>query len=110
MMEGGSMADLPKLVHIDMKGGPPRPSYLMQVTSLVYWLLPMAPAPTTPLLLQLLPLLKNWGASGLLLEWEDMFPWQVSLIFHPLSPFSLFHLPFPGRPFPPGQARPLDPG
>ena len=43
------------LVHIDMKGGPPRPQYL----------------------LQLLPLLKQWGATGLLIEWEDMFPWEV---------------------------------
>ena len=51
------MEGLGRLVHIDMKGGPPRPSFL----------------------LQLLPLLKQWGASGLLVEWEDMFPWQGEL-------------------------------
>ena len=46
------------LVHIDMKGGPPRPQYLVQ----------------------LLPLLKQWGATGLLIEWEDMFPWEVTTL------------------------------
>jgi hexosaminidase len=40
-----------------MKGGPPRPTYLAQ----------------------LLPLLRQWGATGLLVEWEDMFPWQGDL-------------------------------
>ena len=49
------LAEMARLVHIDMKGGPPRPQYLIQ----------------------LLPLLKQWGATGLLMEWEDMFPWQV---------------------------------
>ena len=49
-----SEAKKPVLVHVDMKGGPPTPRYL----------------------LQLLPLFKAWGASGILLEWEDMFPWQ----------------------------------
>ena len=49
------LAEMARLVHIDMKGGPPRPQYLVQ----------------------LLPLLKQWGATGLLVEWEDMFPWQV---------------------------------
>jgi len=44
----------PVLVHIDMKGGPPTPRYLVE----------------------LLPLLKRWGATGILIEWEDMFPWQ----------------------------------
>ena len=53
--KGGDQGPLGLLVHIDMKGGPPRPQYL----------------------LQLLPLLKQWGATGLLIEWEDMFPWEV---------------------------------
>lgn len=52
---GEAQGSLGLLVHIDMKGGPPRPQYL----------------------LQLLPLLKQWGATGLLIEWEDMFPWEV---------------------------------
>jgi len=48
---------LPKYVHLDMKGGPPTLSYL----------------------LTLLPMLKKWGATGLLVEWEDMFPWAGDL-------------------------------
>jgi len=44
----------PILVHIDMKGGPPTPRYLVD----------------------LLPVLKSWGATGILIEWEDMFPWE----------------------------------
>jgi len=51
------MASKPVLVHVDMKGGPPTPKYLVQ----------------------LLPIFKSWGATGLLLEWEDMFPWQGDL-------------------------------
>ncbi len=47
----------PILVHIDMKGGPPTLDYL----------------------LQLLPLLKSWGATGILIEWEDMFPYWGTL-------------------------------
>lgn len=45
------------IVHIDMKGGPPSLDYLIG----------------------LLPLFKKWGATGLLVEWEDMFPWQGEL-------------------------------
>ena len=56
---GEEQGPLGLLVHIDMKGGPPRPQYL----------------------LQLLPLLKQWGATGLLIEWEDMFPWEVCHLF-----------------------------
>ncbi len=48
---------VPVLVHIDMKGGPPTLDYL----------------------LQLLPLLRSWGATGILVEWEDMFPYTGSL-------------------------------
>lgn len=46
-----------KYVHLDMKGGPPRLEYL----------------------LSLLPLFRDWGGTGLLVEWEDMFPWSGSL-------------------------------
>ena len=46
-----------RLVHLDMKGGPARPGHLVQ----------------------LLPVLAEWGATGLLLEWEDMFPWRGRL-------------------------------
>eukprot|EP00092_Neocalanus_flemingeri_P009855 GFUD01010622.1.p1 GENE.GFUD01010622.1~~GFUD01010622.1.p1 ORF type:complete len:482 (+),score=150.92 GFUD01010622.1:370-1815(+) len=48
---------LPKYVHLDMKGGPPTLSYL----------------------LTLLPMFKEWGTTGLVVEWEDMFPWSGSL-------------------------------
>ena len=47
------------LIHIDMKGGPPRLSYLLEVMALV----------------------AEWGGAGagLVLEWEDMFPWAGPL-------------------------------
>lgn len=46
-----------KLVHLDMKGAPPKISYL----------------------LKLLPLYQKLGATGLLIEYEDMFPYQGKL-------------------------------
>ncbi|XP_023334110.1 hexosaminidase D [Eurytemora carolleeae] len=57
MSETLPAATKPLLVHIDMKGGPPTPRYLIQ----------------------LLSLFKTWGASGILIEWEDMFPWDGEL-------------------------------
>eukprot|EP00002_Diphylleia_rotans_P033474 TRINITY_DN7119_c0_g1_i1.p1 TRINITY_DN7119_c0_g1~~TRINITY_DN7119_c0_g1_i1.p1 ORF type:complete len:537 (+),score=88.46 TRINITY_DN7119_c0_g1_i1:314-1924(+) len=41
-------------VHIDFKGAPPKMDYLKS----------------------LLPCMKSWGATGLLLEWEDMLPYR----------------------------------
>jgi hypothetical protein len=51
------------LVHIDMKGAPPPCGFLVQ----------------------LLPTLASWGASGLLMEWEDMLPFEgpLSCVSHP---------------------------
>ncbi|XP_062503824.1 hexosaminidase D-like [Corticium candelabrum] len=46
-----------RLVHIDLKGAPPKMSYL----------------------LQLLPHFKQLGASGLLVEYEDMYPYEGEL-------------------------------
>ncbi|XP_015516621.1 hexosaminidase D [Neodiprion pinetum] len=46
-----------RLVHLDLKGAPPRVSYLEK----------------------LFPLLRSWGATGLLLEWEDTFPYNREL-------------------------------
>ncbi|XP_065339570.1 hexosaminidase D-like isoform X2 [Cloeon dipterum] len=43
-----------RLVHLDLKGAPPRLSYIKE----------------------LLPRLKEWGATGLLIEWEDTFPYD----------------------------------
>ena len=51
------MKDFPKWVHIDMKGGPPRISYLVEI----------------------LKLIKKWGGTGVLVEWEDMLPWSGTL-------------------------------
>jgi len=48
---------LPKFIHLDMKGGPPTLAYFVK----------------------LLPLFKEWGATGLVIEWEDMFPWSDNL-------------------------------
>ncbi|CAJ0585971.1 unnamed protein product, partial [Mesorhabditis spiculigera] len=45
------------LVHIDMKGSAPRPGYLKQ----------------------LLTIFEQLGATGIVLEWEDMFPYTGSL-------------------------------
>lgn len=44
-------------VHFDFKGAPPKPSYFIS----------------------LLPLLQNMGFNGLLIEWEDMFPYKGKL-------------------------------
>lgn len=44
-------------IHLDMKGAPP----------------------TVPYLLALFPYLARWGATGLLIEWEDILPWSGSL-------------------------------
>lgn len=46
-----------RLVHLDLKGAPPKLSYLEK----------------------LIPLFKQWGATGLLIEWEDTFPFHGSL-------------------------------
>lgn len=46
-----------RYAHFDLKGAPPKVSYIKQV----------------------LPLLKEAGASGLLLEYEDMFPYEGKL-------------------------------
>lgn len=46
-----------KLVHLDLKGAPPKPDYLEA----------------------LFPFLKKWGATGLCIEWEDMLPYEGDL-------------------------------
>lgn len=46
-----------RLVHIDLKGAPPKVQYFEQI----------------------FPLFHNWGATGILLEYEDMFPYSKDL-------------------------------
>jgi len=46
-----------RYIHLDLKGAPPRPSYLIQLFTFV----------------------AEWGASGLLIEWEDMVPFTGRL-------------------------------
>uniref|UniRef100_A0ABM0MG61 Hexosaminidase D-like n=1 Tax=Saccoglossus kowalevskii TaxID=10224 RepID=A0ABM0MG61_SACKO len=46
-----------RLVHLDLKGAPPKISYLQQM----------------------IPLFAKWGANGLLVEYEDMFPYKGEL-------------------------------
>ena len=44
-------------VHIDFKGSPPRPQYIMDC----------------------FPLFADWGATGIVFEWEDMLPFDGRL-------------------------------
>lgn len=46
-----------RLIHFDLKGAPPKIDYLIQ----------------------LVPLIAQLGATGLLLEYEDMFPYEGDL-------------------------------
>ncbi|CAH1958812.1 unnamed protein product [Acanthoscelides obtectus] len=47
-----------RLVHLDLKGAPPKVSYFEK----------------------LFPFIKDIGATGILLEWEDTFPYTKELI------------------------------
>jgi len=60
------MTDLARcelLVHLDMKGAPPPCAYMVA----------------------LMPHFAAWGATGLLIEWEDMLPFEgpLEVIRHP---------------------------
>lgn len=57
----GPRAPAERLVHLDLKGAPPKLSFLKQ----------------------LLPMLRAMGATGLLIEYEDMFPY--SGVLQPLA-------------------------
>ncbi|XP_039312803.1 hexosaminidase D isoform X4 [Solenopsis invicta] len=59
-----------RLVHLDLKGAPPRTCYFEKVHAI---------CKRSKENLQLFPLLRTWGATGLLLEWEDTFPYNRDL-------------------------------
>ena len=46
-----------RIVHLDLKGAPPKIQYLLRIV----------------------PLMRQWGATGLLVEYEDMFPFKGDL-------------------------------
>lgn len=54
---GGNAPPNQRFVHLDLKGAPPKISYIKR----------------------LLPIFKSLGATGLLLEYEDMFPYSSTL-------------------------------
>ncbi|XP_022315492.2 hexosaminidase D-like isoform X2 [Crassostrea virginica] len=58
------MEDMQRLVHLDLKGAPPKVEYYEKI----------------------FPLMRKWGATGLLIEYEDMFPY-----WGPLSEISSEH-------------------
>lgn len=46
-----------RIVHLDLKGAPPKIQYLLRI----------------------IPLIRQWGATGILVEYEDMFPYKDEL-------------------------------
>lgn len=72
-----------RLVHLDLKGAPPRAAYLAEVRGEGRWergALGPACAHRLPAAApQVLPLLRAMGATGLLLEYEDAFPYAAPL-------------------------------
>ena len=52
-----------RIVHFDLKGAPPTVDYIVKV----------------------LTISKELGATGVLLEWEDMFPWSGRFVTFPIT-------------------------
>ena len=52
-----------RIVHFDLKGAPPTVDYIAKV----------------------LTISKELGATGVLLEWEDMFPWSGRFVTFPIT-------------------------
>ncbi|XP_015191125.1 PREDICTED: hexosaminidase D-like isoform X1 [Polistes dominula] len=59
-----------RLVHLDLKGAPPRVSYFEKIYK---------GKKERKEQFYLFPLIRTWGATGLLLEWEDTFPYTREL-------------------------------
>ncbi|XP_064351403.1 hexosaminidase D isoform X1 [Camelus dromedarius] len=87
-----------RLVHLDLKGAPPKVSYLLEVTSFQGNTEICSPGPQAgslwqhvrhspsmsllhgiPVSPQIFPLFRALGADGLLIEYEDMFPYEGPL-------------------------------
>ncbi|UYV67663.1 LAMTOR2 [Cordylochernes scorpioides] len=66
-----------RLVHLDLKGAPPKISYLEQVGGAQAGHAQMMAL--TAQWLQLFPLFRQLGANGLLMEFEDTFPYHGEL-------------------------------
>jgi len=56
-MEDGEVHFQNRVVHLDLKGAPPKIGFLLKIV----------------------PLLRQWGATGLLVEYEDTFPFKNEL-------------------------------
>ena len=48
-----------RIVHLDLKGAPPKMQYLLRI----------------------IPLMRQWGATGILVEYEDTFPFKDELSY-----------------------------
>lgn len=74
-----------KLVHLDLKGAPPRIDYLHKVIALLTYLFLICMlnarglSDMTVPSLQLIGLFSGLGADGILVEYEDMFPYEGEL-------------------------------
>lgn len=87
VMDVSALSKGKRIVHLDLKGAPPRMNYLCEVQTIqifcyLYTLLDLSPAlQIWPLssLPQLIQLFADLGAKGILIEYEDTFPYEGEL-------------------------------